>query len=72
MKKMNANVSSLTDRGYSVVGRYICLVVTVEAISSELKCMQMMANGREVKLLYDYFIITPLKEVSVLALKFYT
>ena len=27
--KINANVSSLTDEGYSVVDRYICLVVTV-------------------------------------------
>jgi hypothetical protein len=35
----------------SVVDRYICLVVTVEAISSALKCMQMMANGRAAKLL---------------------
>ena len=49
--KINANVSSLTDGGYSVVDRYICLVVTVEAISSALKCMQMMANGRSAKLL---------------------
>jgi hypothetical protein len=49
--KINANVSSRTDGGYSVVGRYICLVVAVEAISSVLKCMQMMANGRAAKLL---------------------
>ena len=49
--KMNANVSSLTDGVYSVVDRYICLVVTVEAISSELNCMQMMENGRATKLL---------------------
>lgn len=69
--KINANVSSLTDGGYSVVGRYICLVVTVEAISPALKCMQMTANGRATKLLSDFFIITPLKGVSVLALKFY-
>jgi len=50
-KKINANVLSLTDRGYSVVDRYICLVVTVEAITSAKKCMQMMANGRAAKLL---------------------
>jgi hypothetical protein len=50
-KIINSNVSSLTDRGYSVVERYICLVVTVEAITSAVKCMQMMANGRAAKLL---------------------
>jgi hypothetical protein len=49
--KINANVSSLTVGGYSVVDRYICMVVAVEAMSSALKCMQMMANGRAAKLL---------------------
>jgi len=49
--KINANVSSLADGGYSVIDRYICLVVTVETISLAPKCMQMMANGRAAKLL---------------------
>jgi hypothetical protein len=62
----------LQNEGYSVVDRYSCLVVTFEAICSALKCMQMMANGRVAKRLQDCFIITALKGVSVLALKFYT
>ena len=50
-KKINANVSSCRDGGYSVADRYICMVVTVEAISSGLKCMQMSTNGKFAKLL---------------------
>ena len=36
---INSKVSSRTDGGYSVIERYKCPVVTLEAITFQLKCM---------------------------------